>query len=163
MLAPTFTLNTMAAHLLSLAAHMPMAQQSALARAADIVETEAKAEIGHYQGSAGPFAAWAPLKPDTIKQKLTGDSPLLETGDMRDSIGSVVGITEAHVGSDDDKAVWQELGTSRGIPPRSFLGGAAARKSKEVSHVIGQTMHAALIKADMPQFVNGARQVINIP
>ncbi|WP_214680105.1 hypothetical protein, partial [Escherichia coli] len=69
----------------------------------------------------------------------------------------------AHVGSNDDKAVWQELGTSRGIPPRSFLGGAAVRKSAEVRDIIGREMHAALIKAEVPQFANGARKTIDIP
>ncbi|KAA0686006.1 hypothetical protein DTW90_34535 [Neorhizobium sp. P12A] len=158
-----FTLDSMAAFLTEMAVHMPMAEHNALAAAAQVVETEAKAEIGHYQGAAGPFAAWAPLKPETIAQKANGDTPLLETGEMRDSIGTVIQEHEAYVGSDDDKAVWQELGTSRGIPPRSFLGGAAARKSGEVRDIIGREMHAALVKAEAPQFANGARQVIDIP
>jgi len=157
-----FTLESMAAHLFEVAAAMPLAHHNALAQAAHIVETEAKAEIGHYQGSAGPFAAWAPLKPETIAQKANGDTPLLETGEMRDSIGTIIAETEAHVGSNDDKAVWQELGTSRGIPPRSFLGGAAVRKSEEVRDVIGHTMVAALIKP-ATSFANGAVVTIPIP
>lgn len=150
----------MADFLLDLAVHMPMSEKSALAEAAQLVETEAKEEIGHYQGSAGPFAAWAPLKPDTIAHKANGDTPLLETGEMRDSIGTVVLDHEAHIGSNDDKAVWQELGTSRGIPPRSFLGGAAVRKSAEVKEVIGRHMHGALIKPETTH-ANGA--AVSIP
>lgn len=157
-----FTLDSMAAFLTGLAVHMPMAEHNALAEAAHIIETEAKEEIGHYQGAAGPFAAWAPLKPETIAQKANGDTPLLETGEMRDSIGTVILDHEAHVGSNDDKAVWQELGTSRGIPPRSFLGGAAVRKSAEVKEVVGRHMHAALIKPET-SYANGAEVSIPIP
>lgn len=140
-----FNLDSMAAHLLKLSLAMPTAEAAALHKAAEIVETEAKAEIGSYQGSAGPFAAWAPLKESTISRKANGDTPLLETGEMRDSIGSVVINHEAHIGSNNDKAVWQELGTSRGIPPRSFLGGAAVRKSGDVRDAIGHTMHGSLL------------------
>lgn len=157
-----FNLDSMAAHLLKLSMAMPLAEQTALHKAAEIVETEAKAEIGTYQSSAGSFAAWAPLKESSISRKANGDTPLLETGEMRDSIGSVVVGNEAHVGSNNDKAVWQELGTSRGIPPRSFLGGAAVRKSSDVKDIIGHTMHGSLIKQEMLGVTNGARQVIPI-
>jgi hypothetical protein len=93
----------------------------------------------------GSYAfGWTPLKPETIARKATGDSPLLETGEMRDSIG--IEIEEdgkkAHVGSNDDKAVWQELGTSR-IPPRSFLAGAAMRVSAEVPAIVMRHMAEA--------------------
>jgi len=155
-----FTLGSMAAFLTDLAVAMPMAEEAALKKAAALVEEEAKAEIGDYQGAAGPFAAWPSLADATIARKANGDTPLLETGEMRDSIGTVISGHEAHVGSDDDKAVWQELGTSRGIPPRSFLGGAAVRKSPEVKDVIAQTMHGFLIKKEAPSLVNGARETI---
>ncbi|MBM7045445.1 hypothetical protein [Rhizobium lusitanum] len=155
-----FTLDSMAAFLTELAIAMPMAHHTALEQAAAVVEAEAKAEIGHYQGAAGPFAAWAPLRPETIAQKANGDTPLLETGDMRDSIGTIIAGDEAHVGSNDDKAVWQELGTVK-IPARSFLGGAAVRKSEEVKEIIGRTMHASLIKPET-SFANGARVEIPI-
>lgn len=140
-----FTLESMAGFLMRAAAAMPMAQTKALTEAAKIVQEEAQAEIGHYQGAAGPFAAWAPLKPETIARKANGDTPLLETGDMRDSIGTVIAGDEAHVGSNNDKAVWQELGTAKGIPPRSFLGGAAVRKSPEVAEIVGRTVYGALL------------------
>lgn len=139
-----FSLESMAAFLLSAANAMPIAQEAALKQAAKIVEDEAKAEIGHYQGAAGPFAAWAPLKPETIARKANGDTPLLESGEMRESIGTVIGTDEANVGSNNDKAVWQELGTAT-IPPRSFLGGAAVRKSPEVAEIVGRTIHSALL------------------
>lgn len=156
-----FTLQSMASFLLELAVHMPMAEQGALAQAADLIETEAKAVIGEYQDGAGPFGHWDSLQQETIERKANGDTPLLETGEMRASIGTVILDHEAHVGSNDDKAVWQELGTVN-IPPRSFLGLAAVRKSEEVKEIVGRTMHASLIKPETA-FANGARRAIDIP
>jgi hypothetical protein len=50
----------------------------------------------------------------------------------------------AEVGSNSDIMVYQELGTAH-IPPRSILGGAAARKEDEVVKVLGSGVIAALI------------------
>ena len=78
-----------------------------------MVEERAKGLIGH------PNASWPPLAPETLKRKDNVNTPLLETGEMRDLIEHVVAnSSHGYVGSNDDKAVWQELGTSRGIPPR---------------------------------------------
>ena len=79
-------------------------------------------------------------------EKLRGlVSPLLETGDLRDSIERDVQQHVAYVGSNDNKALWHEFGTSR-IPPRPFLGGAAAAKHEESGEMIGKSFHALLIK-----------------
>jgi hypothetical protein len=70
--------------------------------------------------------------PDSsISHKMLGNSPLLETGEMRASIEWNSHGLEGHVGSNSDKAVWQELGTSR-IPPRSFLVGAAVHMEEQI-------------------------------
>jgi hypothetical protein len=53
---------------------------------------------------------------------------------------------EAYVGSNNQKALWHELGTSR-IPPRPFLATAAAAKHAEIGELIGQKFHALLVKA----------------
>lgn len=125
----------------------------ALELAARVVEKEAKAEIGHYQAAAGDFAAWAELAPRTKAERValgfTENDPLLRTGGLRDSIGHEVemkGIAsgEAVVGSTSDIAVYQELGTER-IPPRSFLGGAAVRKSSKVAEICGAGVVKALV------------------
>lgn len=119
-----------------------------LEKAARIIESEAKAEIGTYQGQAGPFAAWQELadatKADRVAQGFKENDPLLRTGDMRDSIGHVVSGHEAAVGSDSDIAVFQEMGTSK-IPPRSFLGGAAFRKAEDVAKVLGHSAVMGLV------------------
>lgn len=101
----------------------------ALERVAEHIERDAKARIGHYNGPAGPFAAWAPLAESTIQDRaakgFAPDEPLLRTGELRESIERHVGKHEAVIGSDSAVAVAQELGTTT-IPPRSFLGAAGA-------------------------------------
>lgn len=113
-------------------------KRSALEKACVIIETEAKEVIGTYD------YGWTPLAPATVARKANGDTPLLETGDMRDSIEHTVRGDSGFVGSDSDIAFWQELGTSR-IPARSFLGGAAMHKGKEAAEAIGQTIVTNLI------------------
>ena len=124
-----------------------------LERAAQVVEAEAKAEIGTYQDQAGPFAAWAQLADSTLADKerlgyAPPDNPLLRTGEMRDSIEHTVemeGVAgTAYVGSDNPIAEYQELGTER-IPPRSFLGGALFRKQDEVVQIAGRYVYGALV------------------
>lgn len=141
------TLAQFGAKLAGFAMAVKAEERRALTQAARIIEAEAKAEIGHYQGAAGPFAAWPELaeatKAERVRQGFTENDPLLRTGEMRDSISHVVGDREAAVGSNDEKAVWQELGT-RTIPPRSFLGGAAMRKAPEVARTLGAAPLVAL-------------------
>jgi hypothetical protein len=100
-----------------------------------IAEHEARAAVGTYA------FGWPPLKPDTIAQKATGDSPLLETGEMRDSIASRAEPTaigaEGEVYSGSPKAVWHELGTDR-IPPRPFLGPALRIAALSAPEIIGR-------------------------
>jgi hypothetical protein len=114
------------------------AKHKALEKACVIIETEAKHVLGTYE------YGWPPLAPATVARKANGDTPLIETGEMRDSIEHTVRGDSGFVGSDSDIAVYQELGTSR-IPPRSFLGGAAMHKGKEAAHAIGQEIVTSLI------------------
>ena len=114
---------------------MMTSEQFEAALAAQIKAVKPRLEIGldkvgelastmavHYLGTYQE--GWASLKPETIASKATGDSPLRETGHMRDTISHHVNplspVMEVVVGSTDKKAVWQEKGTSR-IPPRPFL------------------------------------------
>lgn len=149
-MAHNMTIAQFIAHLAAFPLHLHHQTEKALEKAAELVEKEAKAEIGTYQGAAGPFAAWEELadatKDDRSKQGFPENEPLLRTGEMRDSIEHKVDgwAGEAAVGSDDDKAVWQELGTDK-IPPRSFLGGAAFRKGPEVAKILGSSVVQALI------------------
>ena len=114
-------------------AGLPGAQRDALDEASKAVLEEAKSLPGTYQDG------WPALDEKTIARKATGDSPLLETGAMRDSYArKVVSPTKAAVGSNDPKATWQELGTSRGIPPRPVLKTAGVRKERDVHRIVGR-------------------------
>ena len=130
------TLEGMARILTELAV-MDGAEKDALEKAAQVVETEAKRVIGTYD------YGWAQLAPSTQKDRedkgYPANEPLLRDGTMRDSIQHKVEGKSAFVGSNEDIAVFQELGTSR-IPPRPFLAGAAMHKGPEVAKIVGETV-----------------------
>jgi hypothetical protein len=119
--------------------------------ACKIVQKKAKAAIGKNH------EMWPPLAEATIadKQKhgFPTPKPLLRTGELRDSIQYQVHGLEGAVGSDLDKAVWQELGTSR-IPPRSFLVSSAIASEDRIHRMAAATTIAAL-----SGFGHGARDV----
>lgn len=121
----------------SLVAQIDRSTHAALDEAATIVQSEAKRVIGTYD------YGWPPLKPATVARKANGDTPLLETGEMRESIEKTVGQREAAVGSNSDKAVWHELGTPT-IPARSFLAGAAVHNEAEVRRILGKRVVASI-------------------
>jgi hypothetical protein len=95
-----------------------------LDKVGELAQTLAVSYVGH------EMPGWAPLAESTLRDKeakgFAVPAPLLRTGDMRDSIEKELDPIdlEVAVGSKELKALWQEMGTSRGIPPRSFLGQA---------------------------------------
>lgn len=162
---PDFSLESFAAELTGLAMAVHLESEKALERAAVLVENEAKRSIGHYQGAAGPFAAWAELadstKDDRVHQGYPENEPELRDGTMRDGIEHTVQMDgfsgEAQIGSDSQILEWQELGTSR-MPPRSILGGALVRKSEDVAELIGGSVYGALVGDEVH---NGAIPLID--
>ena len=148
-----------AAHLLTLAVAQHEAEKKSLEQGAKLIEKRAKEKIGEYQDQAGPFIAWKELadstKADRSKQGYPEDEPLLRSGEMRDSIQHTVFDHVAQIGSNSDIAVYQELGTQY-IPPRSFLGGAAAESAEKICEITGRNAVVALVGAD----VFGGRMLI---
>jgi phage gpG-like protein len=144
-----FSILGMAKHFAMIQANVEAAEHRALDRASKLILDECKKEIGNYQSAAGPFAGWAPLKPETISRKANGDTPLLETGEMRDSYERVVGKGEAHVGSNNKKALYHELGTSK-IPPRSVIGIAAVHKEEQIHKETGRLFYGLLTAQSAP-------------
>lgn len=133
------SLAAFAGHLSALTVNFEHAQRDALEEAAVLVEKEAKRSIGTYD------YGWPKLAPSTLARK-SADTPLLETGEMRDSIGhTIVSRDEAQVGSSNDKAVWHELGTAK-VPPRPFLTGAAMHSASQVREIVERRVRTALIK-----------------
>lgn len=133
------SLLSAAAMFTKIAVEMDHIKHHCLDEGAKILQEEAKRELGQYQ------PGWPRLKPETIARKATGDSPLLETGELRDSIERDVQQDVAYVGSNNKKAVWHELGTSR-IPPRPFLESAAKAKTAEIGEMIGHKHYDLLVK-----------------
>ncbi len=73
-------------------------------------------------------------------------TPWLRTGKLHDSIEVAVGDDCAVVGSSDEVAVYQELGT-RSIPPRPFLGTVGAMQAEHTARRIGHVIANAVRKA----------------
>ena len=115
-----------------------------------IVEKEAKRVIGTYDYNWTPLAE--ATQADREAHGFPADEPLLRTGEMRDSIEHNVGTEGLRmevigiVGTNNEVAKWQELGTSH-IPPRSFLGGAAMHKESEIHEFFGASMFAQVTTA----------------
>ena len=137
----------LAAFLRAAAAKLPEAEKHGLEQGAKLIETEAKAEIGHYQEAAGPFAAWPELsdrtKADRAAHGFAADEPLLRTGELRTSIEHHVEGNKAVIGSASEIAVYQELGTPNAahpIPPGAFLGSSAYRMAEQAAKAIGMAV-----------------------
>lgn len=109
----------------------------ALVEAAAVVAEEAKAMIGH------EHAEWPPLTETTIERKAGSGGPLLETGEMRDSIEFRVEGLSAVIGSNDPKAVIHEHGNGH-VPPRPFLSTSAMHKAPEIVELLATRVQLAL-------------------
>ncbi len=133
-----FTLVGFAAKLVAIEHDLTEVGPAIVARACEMVANAAKEALGTYE------FGWISLRPETIAHKMRGDSPLLETGELRDSIQWNSSGLLGHVGSNLDRAVWQELGTSRGIPPRPFLGAAAAQQEALIYKMAGRAVAGVL-------------------
>ncbi len=79
------------------------------------------------------------------------DRPWMESGALRESVGSTADGLEAAVGSSDPAAGPQEMGTVK-MAPRPFLAPVAAGIGEEVGSEIGRQV-AAAIRGDAPPCV----------
>jgi hypothetical protein len=121
-----------AAHFSAVEIDLKHIEHAIVSEACRMVAAEAKRVLGTDGYN------WAPLSPSTKK---TQPGMLLESGELRNSIGWSVHGAEGHVGSDLDKALWLELGT-RSIPPRSFLVGAAQHQERAIQLMAGRAVAA---------------------
>jgi hypothetical protein len=126
------------ARMAAAAVDIELAQHAALEEACVMVQERAKDLIGV------PQPSWPPLAASTLRAKGNINTPLLESGAMRDSIAhTVIDSSLGEVGSDLDRAVWMEIGTSR-APPRSFLALAAHQEGPAVAKMVAKTMGASI-------------------
>lgn len=129
----SYSLLSFASKIMVVGAELGIAQHHLLEKSCVMLEESAKDAIGTYEFN------WPPLGPAAVAKH--GDTPLLDTGALKDSIEHQVHGSEAWVGTNVPYAIFQELGTSR-IPPRPFMGGALNAKGpeieKELGHVVAQ-------------------------
>lgn len=123
-------------------AAIELARKTALEEACKIVEKSAKDAMGDPDNGFG----WPPLKEATIAQKKHGNTPLVETGDMKASIGHHVEGNAGYVGTADEKAKYHEFGTAT-IPARPFIGGAVVAKGQELAELHAEATVMAIKKA----------------
>jgi len=116
------------------------ALKPALTECAVEVQKTAVKKFGQYQGTSGPFPAWALLTIQTVNRKMdyggaSGPNPLIGAyGEneknsvypvpLRQSIQIHVEGLSAQVGTNDPIGEWQEYGSSEfnvPYPPRPFL------------------------------------------
>jgi phage gpG-like protein len=135
-----FSILGFVAHLKVLERDLHATESAIVAKACQMVANAAKEALGTYE------FGWVSLAPETIARKMRGDSPLLETGELRDSIQWNSSGNTGAVGSNLDKAVWMELGTSK-IPPRSFLA-AAARQQEDLIHKMAARAVMAVMRGE---------------
>ena len=116
-----------------------------VAESTKTIQKAAQTKVGHYQESVGPFPDWAPLaestKEDRVRHGYTADNPLLRDGTLRDSYTTAQDGAHGAVGSAEDVALMQEVGTSR-IPPRPVLGPAAIESKSAIATRAGNTLIA---------------------
>ena len=146
----TFTLLEMAAKLAGVAAESELANE-----ASALVQETAKNGLGTYE------FGWPPLKEETIARKATGNSPLLETGELRNSIERTVAGHSAHVGTNDDKAEWMEFGTST-IPPRSFIASAGMVCEPQIHAIAVETIGATLAGHSASAILHAAKEAAHV-
>jgi phage gpG-like protein len=132
-----FSLLSFVAHLHTIDRDLHEVGPAIVARACEMVAKQAKSAIGKRH------ELWPALKPETIARKLRGNTPLLETGELRDSIEWTASGLEGQVGSNNDKAVWHELGTYH-IPPRSFLASSAISMEDRIHKMAERAVIAVL-------------------
>src|ERR1700723_1050701 len=102
-MAQTFSILGFASFLTALQ-KTEVVRHHALEKAAVIVEDEAKRVIGTYDYH------WPPLAESTLRKK-ADDTPLLESGKLRDSISHTVESHRALIGTEEKSGLYAELGT----------------------------------------------------
>ena len=150
----TMSLLEAIAHLAIDAKNVEISMETSLAQSAADV---AKDSLGEYQ------PGWPALQPETIARKTTGDSPLLETGELRDSIKWNSDKHEAYVGTDNPKGIWHEFGTGQVtpiIPPRPFLGAAMVASEKEIHKIFERNVARSFAGGgELMELLRGLREI----
>lgn len=128
----TYTLGGFGAKLIEAAVILKAGNREGLEKAAQMLEGHAKSLPG------APQAEWPPLAESTLRKKGGVNTPLLETGEMRDSIQHNADHKEAYIGSNDPKMTFSEYGTIH-EPPRPIMSTTAIQKGDEAADIVGKS------------------------
>ena len=134
-------LTTAIARFMAIGAEAHVMRHASLKAGAELFLEKAKAALGTYE------YGWPRLADSTLARKSHGDTPGLETGEMRDSGGYEIHGDHFIVGFSSPKIVWFEFGT-KSQPPRPVVGGTIDRHGQEIANrmgvVFGMVMGEAL-------------------
>ena len=143
------TLTAFAKHMTKVMEKYPRKEMQAAEFLGKVLEAEAKDKIGHLQEGGGPFSEWKELAEatKTDKERLGfvynhEYNPLYRTGDLKKSIHHVFNPAShnLYLGSDSEIMIYQELGTVRGIPPRSVLGLTMYQAKADINYIMGNML-----------------------
>ena len=142
-----------AVHLASLEVAVRQEMQRGLKRALVVIENDAKAQIGHYQGEVGEFPAWAPLADSSEKEKdrigAPLGAPLLRHGGLYASFEhEVLAFDDGVVGSTDPTLIYHEFGTEK-MPPRPVLGPAVVKNRERIQQILGKAIVQGILGGEV--------------
>lgn len=139
-------INEFAAALAGMTVALHEAEGKLVMEAAEHIAEAARSYLGHEQ------VEWPPLSESTLEDKRRHGwpvpSPLLRSGELRDSISATGPVREnghavAYAGSTSKIAVYQEFGTTH-IPPRPFIGLAIDRERDHFHGMILEMVRKSL-------------------
>jgi hypothetical protein len=122
--------------------NMGLASEAILIEIAVLIREEAKSRIGEYQ------AGWPPLAASTVARK-GSDKPLLDTGELKESISAHIKMHGPQHGSAYiplERGLFAELGTSR-EPPRPWLLPSVLESRKDITKIVKRHIHTAWTSA----------------
>jgi hypothetical protein len=140
-----FTLLQAAAKFEAFSKSMQYANEAILTEWAVAVQKRAKESLGSYQ------KGWPKLAESTVERKGGRDTPLLDTGELRDSISGFVEMYgKEHgrgvVGTPLEKGLWAELGTTH-EPARAWLLPAALHSKSDIDKIARKYIRSAWVSA----------------
>jgi len=113
----------------------------------DFLEKQATETLNNVKLRHGKYPKdihWQKLRHNTIKYKKGGDTPLLETGELKQSYRKKIHKRGFEVGSNNDKAVWHEYGTVD-IPSRPVLRPENKRLQKDIRNKLTDFLKTKLL------------------
>jgi hypothetical protein len=156
-----FSILEFVAKLKAFETNMGFATEAILIEIAVLIREEAKTKIGEYQ------KGWPPLAESTVKRK-GHDRPLLDTGELKESISAFVEMHgpesgRAVIGSPLERGLFAEIGT-RHEPPRPWLLPAVLESRKDINRIVKKHIHTAWSTAghsDMVRLLHALRILLH--